>query len=80
MTTPTSSSDADLFEVLSAISISGPDSDGRLWVSFKPDDEAIGALSLHAASLAGQAIMQWRDIQSTALAKAVLARASQPEK
>jgi hypothetical protein len=80
MTTPTSSSDADLFEVLSAITISGPDSDGLLWVSFKPDDEAIGALSLHGASVAGQAVMQWRDMQSTALAKAVLARASQPEK
>lgn len=79
MTTPTSSSDADLFEVLSAINISGPDSDGLLWVSFKPDDEAIGALSLHAASVAGRAVMRWRDMQSTALAKAVLARASQPE-
>ena len=70
----------DLFDVLSAISISGPDSDGLLWVSFKPDDEAMGALSLHAASVAGRAVIQWRDMQSTALANAVLARASQPKK
>jgi hypothetical protein len=76
MTTP---DDANLFEVLSAISISGPGADGLLWVSFKPDAEAIGALSLHAASVAGRAVMQWRDMQSTALAKAVLARASQPK-
>jgi ATP-dependent DNA ligase len=71
--------DGAAFEVLSVISISGPDSDGLLWVSFKPDDEAMGALSLHADSVAGRAVMQWRDMQSTALAKAVIARASQPE-
>jgi hypothetical protein len=58
------------------VGISDSDSHGLLWVSFKPDDEAIGALSLHAASVAGRAVMQWRDMQSTALAKAVLARAS----
>ena len=80
MTTPIPSSEADLFAVLSAISISGPDSDGLLWVSFRPDDDAMGALSLHAASVAEQAVMQWRDMQSTALAKAVLARASDPKK
>jgi hypothetical protein len=65
---------------LSAISISGPDADGLLGVSFKPDEEAIGALSLHAASVAGRAVMQWRDMQSAALAKAMLARASHSEK
>jgi hypothetical protein len=80
MTRPSPSSDADLFEVLSAISISGPDADGLLWVSFKPDDEAVGALSLHAASVAGQAVMRWRDMQSAGLAKAVLSRASEPDK
>jgi hypothetical protein len=80
MTTQETSNDADLFEVLSAISISGPDFDGLLWVSFKSDDEAMGALSLHADSVAGRAVMQWRDMHRTALAKAVLARASQPEK
>jgi hypothetical protein len=46
MTTPDPASDTDLFAVLSAVSISGPDADGLLWVSFKPDDDAIGALSL----------------------------------
>jgi hypothetical protein len=80
MTTPEPSNNADIFDVLSAISISGPDSDGLLWVSFKPDDEAIGALSLHAASVAGRAVMRWRDMQSAALAKEVLARASHSEK
>jgi hypothetical protein len=80
MTTPEASSEPDLFEVLSAISIIGPDADAMLWVSFKPGDEAIGALSIQAASITGRAVMQWRDMQSAALAKAVLARASHPEK
>src|SRR5437870_330077 len=35
MTTP---DDADLFEVLSAITITGPDAQTLLWISFKTDD------------------------------------------
>jgi hypothetical protein len=44
MTMPDPSSETDLFEVLSAISTSGPDAHGLLWVSFKPDDGGIGAI------------------------------------
>jgi hypothetical protein len=79
MTTPNPSSDADLFDVLSAISIIGPDNDDLLWVSFKTDDE-VGTFSVRADIIAGHAVAKWRDKQSAALAKAVLARASQPEK
>jgi hypothetical protein len=50
MITPGASGDNDLFTALSAISITGPDNDGLLWVSFKPDNsnDAIGALSISA--------------------------------
>ena len=79
MTASTPSSDADLFDVLSAITIIGPDNDDILWVSFKTDDEH-GTFSVRADTIAGHAVAKWRDKQSAALAKAVLARASQPEK
>jgi hypothetical protein len=65
--------------VLSAISIIGPDNDDILWVSFKTDDEH-GTFSVRADTIAGHAVAKWRDKQSAALAKAVLARASQSEK
>ena len=79
MSTPASSGDNDLFTALSAISITGPDDAGLLWVSFKPDNshEAIGALSIGAASIAGRAVISWRNMQAAALAKAVLTRASE---
>ena len=48
MSTPHTPADADLFEVLSAIDIKGPDSDDLLWVSFKSDDRSIGTLSIRA--------------------------------
>ena len=79
MTTPDPSADADLFDVLDTISIIGPDNDGVLWVSFKTDDE-VGTFSVRANTIAGHAVAKWRDKQSAALAKAVLTRASQPEK
>ena len=71
------SADDEVFAALSAINITGPDENGMLWVSFKPDkdDAAVGALSIHAESAAGRAVMLWRDIQAAALAKAALARA-----
>ena len=75
--TPDTHSDEDLFTALSAINITGPDENGLLWVSFRPakDDEAVGALSIHAELAAGRAVLLWRDIQAAALAKAALARA-----
>jgi hypothetical protein len=75
MTEP--SADHDLFDALSAINISGPDDGGLLWVSFKPEggQAAIGALSIMAESVAGRAVMRWRDMQAAALAKAAVARA-----
>ena len=79
MTTPDPSADADLFDVLSAISIIGPDNDDVLWVSFKTDDE-LGTFSVRADTIAGHAVAKWRNRQSAALAKAVLDRASHPEK
>jgi hypothetical protein len=72
----TNPDDADLFDVLSAISIIGPDNDDVLWVSFKTDDEH-GTFSVRADTIAGHAVAKWRDKQSAALAKAVLVRASQ---
>src|SRR2546425_12079831 len=64
MNTPDPSDEPDLFAALSAISITGPDSDGLLWVSFKTEDEGIGALSIQAESVAGRAVLRWRDMQS----------------
>jgi hypothetical protein len=78
VTTP-DPSEADLFDVLSAISIIGLDNDDVLWVSFKTDDE-LGAVAVRADTIAGHAIAKWRDKQSAALAKAVLVRATQAEK
>jgi hypothetical protein len=54
MTTPAPSSDADLFEVLSAITITGPDAQNLLWVSFKTDGP-LGMLTVRADVIAGQA-------------------------
>jgi hypothetical protein len=79
VTTPDPSADADLFDVLSAISIIGPDNDDVLWVSFKNEDE-LGAVAVRADTIAGHAVSKWRDKQSAALAKAVLVRATQAEK
>ena len=77
--TTSPSSDPDLFDALSAITIRGPDADGFLWVSFTTDD-ALGAFSVQADSIAGKAVTNWRDVQAAALSKAALTRASQPEK
>ena len=74
-TTPNTSDDADLFEALSAITITGPDASGLLWISFNTD-VPLGALSVPAGSVAGQTVARWRDMQSAALSKAVLARAT----
>jgi hypothetical protein len=73
--TPDSSTDAELFDVLSAVSIAGPDADNVLWVTFKVNDEH-ATLSVKAGTIAGDAVTRWRERQSAALAKAVLARAS----
>jgi hypothetical protein len=64
MSTPGPSEDNDLFSALSAISITGPDDTGLLWISFKPDNsnDAIGALSISAVSVAGRAMMSWRNM------------------
>jgi hypothetical protein len=74
VTTPDPSADAELFDVLSAISIIGPDNDDVMWVSFKTDDEQ-RTFSVRADTIAGHAVAKWRDQQSAALAKAVLTHA-----
>jgi hypothetical protein len=71
--------EADLFEVLSAVTITGPDAQNLLWISFHTDDP-LGMVSVRADVIAGQAVARWRDMQSAALAKALLARASHSEK
>ena len=68
----------DLFDALSAITVTGPDAAGLLWVSFK-NGGPLGMLSVQAATIAGQAVARWRDTQSAALAKAVLARAAKTD-
>jgi hypothetical protein len=75
MTEP--NADDDLFDALTAINITGPDENGLLWVSFKPDknDVAVGALSIHAQSAPGRVVLLWRNLQAAALAKAALTRA-----
>jgi hypothetical protein len=59
VTTPDPSADADLFDVLSAISIIGPDNDDVLWVSFKNEDE-LGAVAVRADTIAGHAVAKWQ--------------------
>jgi hypothetical protein len=73
--TQDSSAEADLFEALSAISIAGPDADNVLWVTFKKGDDQ-ATLSIKAGTVAGDVVGYWREAQSAALAKAILARAS----
>jgi hypothetical protein len=68
----------EIFDALSAITITGPDAQNLLWVSFKTDDP-LGMLSVNADTIAGHAVARWRDIQGAALATALLARAAQPE-
>jgi len=77
-TTDPDLTDADIFDALSAITITGPDAKNLLWVAFKTDDP-LGMLSVKADTIAGHAVARWRDLQSAALAKALLARASHPE-
>jgi hypothetical protein len=79
MTTSGPCSDAELFAVLSAITITGPDAQNLLWVSFQTDDP-LGMLSVDADTIAGHAVARWREIQSVALAKAVIGRASDAKK
>jgi hypothetical protein len=69
---PDAHADNELFVALSAINITGPDDEGHLWVSFKPnaDGEPVGALSITAESVGGRAAIRWRDMQAAALAKA----------
>ena len=76
--TPESPKHADLFTVLSAVTIKGPDSGGMFWIAFRcGGTEAL--LSLTADSTGGQAVVGWRDMQSAALAKALLTKASQTD-
>ena len=75
METPDSSDDPDLFEALSAITITGPDASGLLWISFNTD-VPLATISVPAGSVAGQTVARWRDKQSAALSTAVLARAT----
>jgi hypothetical protein len=67
--------DPDIFDLLSAISIAGPDADNVLWVTFKANG-GHATLSVKAGTEAGDTVTRWRESQSAALAKAVLARAS----
>jgi hypothetical protein len=64
----------DTLDVLSAITVRGPDADGLLWVSFQTD-EGFGAFSLQADAAAGRAVLRWSELQSAALAKAAIERA-----
>jgi hypothetical protein len=43
-------------------------------MSFRTDDP-LGIVSVNADTIAGHAVARWRDMQSAALSKAVLARA-----
>lgn len=70
--------DTELFDALSSITITGPDANGLLWVSFKTDGP-LGMISVNAGTIAGQAVARWRDTQGAVLAKAVLARVSNPD-
>lgn len=72
--------DDDLFAALTAINVIGPDSDGLLWVSFTSANDGSGALSVRAESVVGRAVTRWREMQTAALAKAVLVRASRAVK
>ena len=76
--TPESPKHADLFTVLSAVTIKGPDSGGMVWIAFRcGGTEAL--LSVTAVATGGQAVVGWRDMQSAALAKALLTKASQTD-
>jgi len=49
---------------------------GAIACSERRDDRSIGTLSVQAQSIAGRALIQWREMQSAALAKALIDRAS----
>ena len=55
MTTPAPASEADLFEILSAVTITGPDARNLLWISLKTDDP-LGMVSVRADVIAGHAV------------------------
>jgi hypothetical protein len=67
--------DPDLFNVLSGISIAGPDADNVLWITFNANG-GHATLSVKAGTADGDTVARWREMQSAALTKAVLARAS----
>jgi hypothetical protein len=73
--TPEQPPDPDLFDVLSGISIAGPDADNVLWVTFNANGDH-ATLSVKAGTPDGDAVARWREMQSAALTKAVLTRAS----
>jgi hypothetical protein len=77
-TTSNTSDDGDLFDALSAITVTGPDASGLLWISFNTE-VPLAMLSVPAGSVAGPTMARWRDIQSAALSKAVLARATKDD-
>jgi hypothetical protein len=70
--------DCDLFDVLSAITIIGRDAQSILRVTFKAG-ELSGMISVNSHTIAGEAVARWRELQSAALAKAVIERASDPK-
>lgn len=61
---------AALIAVLKAVSVTGPDADGLLWVHFEPEGVAIKAVvSVLAESLVGKTVAQWRDDRLAAIMK-----------
>ena len=59
-----------LIAVLKAVSVTGPDADGLLWVHFEPHDlTSKGAISVQADSLVGKVVAHWRDARMDAIMK-----------
>jgi hypothetical protein len=62
--------DPDLFNVLSGISIAGPDADNVLWITFNANG-GHATLSVKAGTADGDTVARWREMQSAALTKAI---------
>mgnify|MGYP001612441778 CR=1 FL=1 len=57
-----------LIAVIKAVTVTGPDGDGLLWVQFEPEGFASkGAVLVVAESVVGKAVAQWRDARLAAI-------------
>lgn len=59
-TTETREAVSALIAVVKAVTVSGPDANGLLWLQFKAGANT-AALSVQADSLVGKVVAQWRD-------------------